>query len=79
MLNETGDLLASELGPFLHIEALQILQIQRTTLMDTPLQLIPQVLLGFTARLLQSEQIIQDYPTVFADYFGRLRYWGSHR
>ncbi|XP_053538525.1 serine/threonine-protein kinase D3 isoform X3 [Ictalurus punctatus] len=39
-----------DLRPFLHTESLQILQISRSTLVDSPLQFTPQVFSGFQVR-----------------------------
>ena len=44
--NEVGEHMAWDLRPFLHAVSLQILQIPRSTLMDSPLQLIPQIFYG---------------------------------
>jgi hypothetical protein len=46
MSNEVGEHMARNLRPFLYTESLQILQIQSSTLVDSPLQLIPQVFYG---------------------------------
>jgi hypothetical protein len=43
MSNEVGEHMAKDLRPFLHTASLQILMIQRFTLVDFPLQLTPHV------------------------------------
>jgi hypothetical protein len=51
MHNEVGEHMAArDLRPVLHTESLQILQIPRSTLVDSPLQLIPQVFYGVSVR-----------------------------
>ena len=46
MRDEVGEHMARDLRPFLHTVSLQILQIPRSTLVDSPLQLIPQISVG---------------------------------
>ena len=46
MRDEVVEHMAWDLRPFLHTISLQILQIPRSTLVDSPLQLIPQIFNG---------------------------------
>src|SRR4029434_5106285 len=46
MRDEVGEQRARDLRPFLHTVSLQILQIPRSTFVDTPLQLITNILWG---------------------------------
>ena len=46
MCDEVGEHIAWDLRPFLHTESFQIIQIPRLMLVDSPLQLIPQIFYG---------------------------------
>ena len=46
MRDEVGEHTARDLRPFLHTVFLKILQIPRSTVVDSPLQFIPQIFYG---------------------------------